>query len=200
MGSIVSDIGDAVGGVWNDVTGKTSRDAQSRANSTQDEAKNNAYGIITNAQGTYDQGTSSTKSASDFWNKWLDDPTSAYNSTLGTAQNTGAANAGMATNSAVNSARGSGLNAGQAALSGGAQAANSFTENTQNAQNNLMNQQQTSAQGQSQQGINQQNTGLNAQNTANNTIAGNGAVQQQNATNQKQNQNNLLGGITGGLL
>lgn len=161
-----------MGSFWGSLTGQDARNTQSSA--------------LRQARKLNQQGTASTKAASNYWNKWLSDPTAAYNATASTAQNIGGAQAGQAVNSAINAARGSGLNAGQAALAGGAQAANAFTQGVQGAQNTLINNQQQSASGQSNQGLSQQNASLGAKTT----VAG----QQQGATSNLQTMGmNALG-------
>lgn len=181
----LEDIGSGLEGAWNDVTGKTQRDARGKMESTQDRLNQQSQDLM-------NQGNASTAAASNYWNRWLNDPSAAWNATMPTAMNTGAGIAGGAVNSAVNMARGSGLNAGQAALAGGGQAANSFSTGTLGAQNALVGVQNNAAQGQSSQGTNQQ---------ANATATGVNLAeqQQQNFLKQQNRTDNLLGQVTGKL-
>lgn len=170
-------------GFMDDVTGKTQRDARGKMEATQGRLDQQSQNLM-------NQGNASTQAASNYWNRWLNDPSAAWNASMGTAMNTGAGVAGGAVNSAVNMARGSGLNAGQAALAGGGQAANSFTTGTLGSQNALVGAQNTAASGQSQQGTNQQN---NASQVGVN-LAG---QQQENFLKQQNRSDNALGQITG---
>lgn len=185
MGSVADDVGAGIGGLWDDATGKTQRDAKKKANKTQKKLTRMATGLM-------DQGSASTKAASDYWNSWLNDPSAAYQKTLGQATDIGGALAGTATNNAVNAARASGLNAGQAALTGGAQTANAFTQGTLGTQNALIGNQQTSAVGQSNQGLNQQ---ANATGTLGNVAS----LQQQDYHTQQNRGDNMAGQAVGTL-
>jgi len=101
----------------------------------------------TKAGQNWDQlrGTGLVNEGTNYFSNWMNDPTSAWNKTAGTAAGIGGAMAGQATDQAINAARGSGLNAGQAALAAGANTANQFTNSTLGAQNSLIGQQNTSA-------------------------------------------------------
>lgn len=101
----------------------------------------------TKAGQNWDQlrGTGLVNQGTNYFSNWMNDPASAWNKTAGTAAGIGGAMAGQATDQAINAARGSGLNAGQAALAAGANTANQFTNSTLGAQNSLIGQQNTSA-------------------------------------------------------
>lgn len=121
-------------GIWgflDDITGVTQAREKNRTEKSQKQ-------VMGQANQAFNTGTGLVNNAGDYWKQWTQNPSAAWNATMPTAMNTGGAMAGAATNSAVNAARGSGLNAGQAALAGGAQSANAFTQGTLGAQNQLI--------------------------------------------------------------
>lgn len=183
MGSVGEDIWAGTTGAWDDFTGKTQRNARNKSNATQATLTGMANTLM-------DQGSASTKAASDYWNSWLNDPSAAYQRTLGQASDIGGSLAGQATNQAVNAARASGLNAGQAALAGGAQTANAFNQGTLGTQNALIGNQMTSATGQSNQGLNQQAN-------ATGTLGGVAGLQQEDYHNQQKRTDNMVGQLIG---
>jgi len=146
-----------LGNTLNDFTGQTKANVYQNETATQ-QAKANASADLLQKQGQdyRTQGDAATGQASKYFNNWINDPSAAWNSTAGIASGIGGAMAGQATDQAVNAARGSGLNAGQAGLAAGANTANQFTNSTLGAQNSLIGNQMGSANSLSKQGLAQQ--------------------------------------------
>jgi hypothetical protein len=156
-GSLFDDFFKGLGNTWNDITGGTKANMYQNE-LAQQQAKANASADLLQKQGQdyRTQGDTATGQASKYFNNWMNDPSAAWNSTAGIASGIGGAMAGQATDQAVNAARGSGLNAGQAGLAAGANTANQFTNSTLGAQNSLIGNQMGSANSLSKQGLAEQ--------------------------------------------
>lgn len=142
-------------GWWDDITGVTQAREKNRAEKSQKQ-------VMGQAKQAYNTGSGLVQNAGDYWKNWTQNPSAAWNATMPTAMNTGGAMAGMATNSAVNAARGSGLNAGQAALAGGAQSSNAFTQGALGAQSQLVGAGMNAASGMAGTGAQLTGQGMNA--------------------------------------